>query len=637
MYHNKRNIDDEDYVPTIMINKFINTDLANPKQSSQLMIEMDTIVSDVHEGFIAKAPTSSEPEPTSSKPEPTYITLTANEKILKNTIEYNNRHITSVGGGIISWNATDQSIHWSKPIHNIIVNEKGLYKISVPELPIQLKNNNALIYKINKSENITSSVYPKLINLFAEDDGAPIGIYDAKYVNSNITILNEVRGFTNRNGNITGATKYNDDNLPMIVGNNAFISFNNILPKKTYTIASLTRNILPTETINNKLPNNKVPLNISSSEHFTNNQLTLTDIDNNINNITIAIKELNDSQQDILLKRTKLDKILETEINNKKNNEKIITDLDEKYNNFISKKESVENIFNREKGKNNDNILALKQKYSNVITLYENAKKNINKSDKTVNNTREKINGLIIAQKNIDDKLLTLKNELTNARDTRISLEDVDTEEDTPDIEVPTVEVDTILDSSDMEEDSDSDTEDESDTEDDEESETKEKFTNNVSWDILVETLTGNDLLKIPIDNIGVSLIILWDRELNDEEKNIVNGALLKYSKTRINIIESINIPKPSNNDLFTIDINRIGKYYDNNSILLAVNLQNGVKYMPENITFQANQSNTYDSNNGNWKSRIIKPTIVMSKRTGKKWLATLNNKGEIILTNYKE
>ena len=167
----------------------------------------------------------------------------------------------------------------------------------------------------------------------------------------------------------------------------------------------------------------------------------------------------------------------------------------------------------------------------------------------------------------------------------------------------------------------------------------KEGFINDdVSWEVHIKTMTGDKIAKMPLADTGISLFMIWDRELTDFEKDIVQSALIKYSETGTHIVDNITIPKPSmNNNMFTVDVSKIGKYYDVNSILLAVNLQNRVKYLPENITFHEKQTNKYNTRNGNWESRIVKPTIVMSKRTGKKWLATLSDKGEIILSKYEE
>lgn len=730
MHNNRRNINDMDYVPNNMISQFINTDLSDPIQALKLMNDMDGMdemdnTKNKCEGF-TNEPSSREfvtrrykyQEPSqrkhssqeyitqkhssqeyiaqkhSSQPTPTFVNLSVNDQLLKDTIVYNRRYITSIGGGNIAWDSKDKSISWDKPIQCVRLDKQGLYNIPATKIPIQLLNNRALIYKSKAQTNVSSNEYPEMIKLLKGDYvnnknndinelmgvNSPMGIYDARYVSDDITELKDVRGLSDRNVNITGSAKYNNNTngLHMIAGNSdSNIVMKNIDPTKKYMFAAVSRKIV-SSTVIGKTPMVYIPLRtvIANSEkinteHFSSeNQLSLTDLDNNINHLEIALKELRTSKQDIAEKYDILEKIIETEINKKKANVEIKSEYEDKYTEFINKRNDFLNKLQIQKNSVDDNIMALKQKYSKIIKSYEDAKTLIKSSDNKLDETRLKLEGLIMARQNISEKITTLKSELSSARDTRISLEDAssDSEEDGEDGdgESSAIEVNTdILNSSDNEEDDSSDDDDSSEKSDSDSEEIKkqenfsirhafipkkynvsrilhkETFNNadedDITWSAHLNVMTGEDLLKIPIADMGISMFIIWDRELNDVEQEIVKNSLTQYLLSKKPIMDSISIPVVDKPKLFTVKIENIGKYYDNNSILLAVHLENRIKYLPENITFRVNQSNKYDSNDGNWEKRIVKPTIVMSKRTGKKWISTLNDKGEIILAEYTE
>lgn len=702
MYNNRRSVSDEDYIPGNIISQIINTDLSDPVQASKLMNDMDSIqsisnpVQDtdsiIQEGF-TNAP--------SSQPVPTFVNLSADDQLLKDTIIYNRRYVTSVGGGKISWNSEDKSISWNKPIQCVRLDKQGLYKIPATKIPIQILNNRALIYKSASKILVTSNEYPEMIKMLKGDYvndkdndvtelmgvNSPMGIYDARYVSDDITELKDVRGMNDRNVTITGIAKYNSDELHMIAGNSdSTIVMKNIEPNKNYTFAAVSRKVSP-EKIIGKTPMVYMPLRTVlanskkiSTEHFSsNNQITLTDLDNNINHLQIALQELRTSKQDIANKYDNLEKIIETEVNKKNANIEIKGEYEDKYTEFISKRDNFLDKLQMKKTSVEDNIMALKQKYSKVIKLYEDAKSIINTSDTKLDETRSKLEGLITARQNITEKITSLKSELSSARDTRTSLEDAssDTEELEED-ESSAVEVNVdILNSTDDEEEKsdDEEEEEESGTESDSEEDKKENFStrhvfipkmynvsrilnkenfnngkegevegevegedeDDVTWSVHLSVISGKDLLKIPISNMGISMFIVWDRELSDIEQDIVKNSLTQYSLSKKPIMDSIIIPTTNKPKMFTVKIKDIGKFYDSDSILLAVHLQNRIKYLPENITFRSNQSNRYNSGNGNWERRIVKPTIVMSKRTGKKWIATLSDAGEIILAEYTE
>jgi hypothetical protein len=276
-----------------------------------------------------------------------------------------------------------------------------------------------------------------------------------------------------------------------------------------------------------------------------------------------------------------------------------------------------------------------------VIEAYENAQKIINESVENIQINNEKISNLKTTLKNIDEKINELNIELTSARDIRLSIED----EDSDDSYSSNSDNDDILETSDSEDTSDGDSEDidiNSDSEEsnsdiddsDSDDEAIEGFRNdskeNNKWKVRGGKMPKIETNNYPVRDTAFSFMIIWDRDITEKEKEVATTQLQKYIDSKKNIIDDLTITEQKD-EIIIVNINDIVQYYDN-SILIAVRLKNRIKYLPENITFDSEQSNSYDVLHGTWEKRIIKPTIVMSKRSGKKWLASLNNNGEIVL-----
>jgi len=135
----------------------------------------------------------------------------------------------------------------------------------------------------------------------------------------------------------------------------------------------------------------------------------------------------------------------------------------------------------------------------------------------------------------------------------------------------------------------------------------------------------------------AISQIIIWDRLLTDVETKAVKGAFSKFIKTSIPFLDSVKLPALpplQDNDNFVVVnfTNSLPFTGFENMILLAVNYGARSKFIPENITFNSDVNNSYDTVSKTWSTNS-KATIVRNKSGTKAWSAVISDNSEIILT----
>lgn len=583
--------------------------------------------------------------------------LTDNEQKIKKEISDTNNNTLSVGGGNISWNGKKQMLSWSSPIHitnkmsnkisNINfpnINNKIRYligkekkKIVVQEKGIHIPNNSALYYNydnesIQKAQEIKtfkSSQYPEMVNILVGKrnvlQAKPWAIYDARYYNNGI--WHECRGYKDKDIIISKDTKYNKEKIPFLTNKNRIIKGWNNVPK-SHTIFTVHRNVKSTDI------DDKTSITIPKVPTFNIRVLLARKMPDVIEGFN------NDGQISSQKLHNTIAELKSDIIDNNDN----ITTL-EKYFNKISEK-----------------MVSIREKYQNAE---ENEKKILGKKIIKYNEkkklTRQSIQNLMDKNDEIKETIGLIKETLSNIDND--DSDDDDSDEENVNI-IETEISDNISDDSDNENedsedsassdaDSDSDKEEEIDSEDEIEEysdeSNKEEFTMEVNnnWTIsghrngIFKDRKSKNIIRMKnnefiIDDRPkfISQIFIWDGHLSDDEMEIVSKSLKKYCSLGIGIYDSIKIsplPKPQLNDNFTIATFDVEKHLLNNTIMLALNLNGRVKFLPENIIFNATENNTYDTINRSWQSVVLKPTIIKSK-SGKLWSVTLNDKGIIVV-----
>lgn len=533
MYSKRRNIDEQDYVPDVMVRQIINTNLSDRTQSTSLLRNMDDLQSfkninelardtnvNMVEGFNSKIATSS-----TTVPVPTTVpVLDSKAQKIKDTIDYSRRVITNVGGGTISWNADNSTIAWSKDIQSVVNKKRGLKKIKANK-GIVLPSDSALLHQAGKQQ-LSSLNYPNMIKLFKGDyvnntdngpeeiigKNSPWGIYDANYFNPDTKEMVEVRGMSDRNLKLNGKVKFANDNIPFVVGKRSAVTMNKFKPNKKYTVAVVHR----TKTFDNvvkKNPKIRIPLNVamnlkvdgSTLESFSNGNTSLADLDTTIVSLKTNLEELKASKNEIKAKYNKLEKEIETHVNIKNRAMIVIENVKSEYEKFLTKKESLMskiNEYDKNKEKINGEIVVLKTKYMEVIKKFEDGQKNIEDAVQKIKTNQETLDGLTTAKKNIEEKINEVKMNIESAREVRSSMEDANSDVDSEDIVSPDVSDDEdVLESSDSEEDDsdgeDVEMEDDSEEDDSDEDEDSDSDAGVEGFGVLLSPSFGKKLAKL--------------------------------------------------------------------------------------------------------------------------------------------
>lgn len=119
---------------------------------------------------------------------------------------------------------------------------------------------------------------------------------------------------------------------------------------------------------------------------------------------------------------------------------------------------------------------------------------------------------------------------------------------------------------------------------------------------------------KLPMGKVAIANIIVVD---SVEELNIGKELLLNVGKKRIPILMSMNLKVTKNVPLFIVN-NKDAKNVLPNQKLLAINLSGRVKFTPNNIYFNAHESNIYDTTLKTYEKELLKPSLIKSKKSKK-------------------
>jgi hypothetical protein len=669
------NINDTDYIGDDIIAKFNNTNLANIKMNKKLLKNMDSM-KNMENGSNIKSRED-------------FNNRIDNELSVgggKITWSNKNKSIkwSEVIHTVTGHNSLIHKINY--PLNTAIkyINGDIITDHTITENGILLPSNHALYYntngkynqkKYNRFHDANSKIYPELLNVFKGkyiksksiisnsvtlfDYPAPWAMYDARHWNNDEKILKESRGMNEKNLFGSGKIKFNmDNNIPYLACDaesklKVDKSVRNL--SKEYTIYVIRKNLNKKEYKKSFLKTQPIliPFNpVVNIEGFnTLDKVTMSELDNDINKFKSDRDELIQSKRDMKEKRMKNNRLEESYIKKYNSLRQISQDnhknMKELYERTIKLKNIIKNSkTNKERKQGQKDLKITNEELTKVSNKGQEMREKLILYASEWKKSKLLITGLNNAEKTIGNEIEKIKKNVNVIRETRSSLEDdsdIDSDSESDDESID----DEIMEDSDSESiGSDDESIDDEIVEDsDSDDEIIESFSTNNN-EFIVERFdnVNNDGSVIDKDKFivkslskqGISQIIVWDRKLSIKESDIVNKAFNKFIKTGKHFLDTIILPKVPpirNNDNFmVVNLKKMSHKMSKNMILLSTNIKSHVKFIPNNITFDTEKDNGYNTDNKIWDNVDTTSIIVRNKSGTKSWTAIINGNNEITL-----